>query len=76
MPRHSFEVGQNVEIIAGHLTPRDALGVYTVVRLLPNDGVDREYRVRSTHDGHERVVSQSQMRLGPTAALGKNIPLA
>ena len=74
---HRFEVGQNVELVAGYLTPSDALGQsYTVVRLLPNDAADREYRIRNDRGGQERVVRESQMRLGSFAALGKNVPLA
>ncbi|WP_424139253.1 hypothetical protein [Roseomonas chloroacetimidivorans] len=76
MQAHHFEVGQNVELIAGYLTPRDALGQYTITRLMPNDGADREYRVKNDRDGHERVVRQSQMRPGRFAVLGKNVPLA
>ncbi|ONG58807.1 hypothetical protein BKE38_01885 [Pseudoroseomonas deserti] len=34
--------------------------MYTVMRLQPNDGTDREYRVRSQSDGHERIVRESQ----------------
>jgi hypothetical protein len=75
MQPHRFEVGQNVELLAGFLTPRDALGHYTVVRLLPNDAADREYRIKNDRDGHERVVRESQMRLGSLAVLGKNLSL-
>jgi hypothetical protein len=46
-----------------------------VVRLLPNDAADREYRIKNDRDGHERVVRESQMRLGSLAVLGKNLPL-
>ena len=76
MQRHSFEVGQRIELVAGMLTPPGVTGHYTVVRLLPNDAADREYRVRSDRDGHERVVRESQMRSGPLAALGRNWPVA
>ena len=76
MQAHRFQIGENVEILAGTLTARHAPGQYTVVRLMPNDGADREYRVRSNQDGHERVVRQSEMRSGPLAALGRNLPLS
>ena len=33
-------------------------GAYTVIRLEPNDASDREYRVKSARDGHERVVRE------------------
>ena len=44
--------------------------VTTILRLLPNDAADREYRVRHSHDGHERVVRESQLRRGATSPLG------
>ncbi|UFN49899.1 hypothetical protein LPC08_04445 [Roseomonas sp. OT10] len=76
MQVHRFQIGENVEIVANALTARHAPGQYTVVRLMPNDGADREYRVRHNHDGHERVVRQSEIRRGPLAALGRSLPPA
>ncbi len=65
MPHHSFAVGQMLEFDPGKFDGTAARGTYTVVRLLPNDGSDREYRVRSARDGHERVARESQLRRGP-----------
>ena len=70
MPHHSFAVGQMLEFDPGKFDGTAARGTYTVVRLLPNDGSDREYRVKNARDGHERVMQESQIRLGPFAALG------
>ncbi len=65
MPLHSFAVGQMLDFDPGKFVGTDARGTSTVVRLLPNYGSDREYRVRSARDGHERVVRESQLRRGP-----------
>ena len=65
MPHHSFAVGQKLEFDPGKFDGTAARGTYTVVCLLPNDGSDREYRVRSARDGHERVVRESELRRGP-----------
>jgi len=65
MQLHSFTVGQRLEFDPGKFDGTGARGTYMVVRLLPNDGSDREYRVRNTRDGHERVVRESQLRRGP-----------
>jgi hypothetical protein len=65
MAQHSFSVGQSVELFPGRLDGNVPRGTYTVQRLLPNDGADREYRVRNVRDGHERVVRESQLRPGP-----------
>ncbi|MBW8270671.1 hypothetical protein [Caldovatus aquaticus] len=68
MPRHSFAVGQSVEFVPSKGDGNVPRGTYTVVRLLPNDGPDREYRVKSAADGHERVLRESQLRKGTATA--------
>lgn len=70
MAQHRFAVGQDVELVAGRMDGNIPRGAYTVQRLLPNDGADREYRVRNVHDGHERVVRESQLRSTPKPLLG------
>jgi hypothetical protein len=65
MPPHGFAIGQSVELTPGRLDGNVPRGTYTILRLLPNDAADREYRVRNARDGHERVVRESQLRPGP-----------
>jgi len=65
MPPHGFAIGQSVELTPGRLDGNVPRGTYTILRLLPNDALDREYRVRNARDGHERVVRESQLRPGP-----------
>lgn len=65
MPPHGFAIGQSVELTPGRLDGNVPRGTYTILRLLPNDALDREYRVRNARDGHERVVRESQLRAGP-----------
>jgi hypothetical protein len=36
-------------------------GKYKVLRLLPSETRDLQYRVKHTEDGHERVVRESQL---------------
>ena len=64
--QHRYRIGEDIELIPRSFTPRDAGGQYTVTRLLPNDSSDREYRVKSGRDGHERVVRESEMRPSAT----------
>lgn len=61
-PLHRFRAGQQVELIPGTMDGALPRGLFTVLRTLPNDQMDREYRVRHLADGHERVVRESQMR--------------
>lgn len=70
MQPHSFSVGQNVELSPGRYDGNVPRGAYTILRLLPNDGADREYRVRNQRDGHERVVRESQLRPGAASLFG------
>ena len=66
MPPHSFRIGQTVELIPSKFFGAKH-GPYTILRLLPNDGLDREYRVKHLVDGHERVVQQSEIFSGASA---------
>ncbi|WP_076955684.1 hypothetical protein [Teichococcus deserti] len=61
MKPHRHTVGQNLMLLSAKSKGK-ALEIYTIVRLLPNDGTDREYRVRHQRDGHERVVRESDLR--------------
>jgi len=70
MPLHRFAVGQSIEFVPDRFYATATREAYTVVRLHPNDAGDREYRVKNARDGHERVVRESHIRLGPFAALG------
>jgi hypothetical protein len=36
-------------------------GSYRVLRHLPAEGADNQYRIKSSLDGHERVVKESQL---------------
>jgi hypothetical protein len=63
MPLHRFTVGQEVQFTPGRFDGAAPGGTYTIIRLLPNDPADREYRARSTADGHERVLRESEIRL-------------
>ena len=58
---HKFRVGDNVHIIAGLLGRGDAGGVYKVVRVLPTEGDEQQYRIKSANEPHERVAKQSQL---------------
>jgi hypothetical protein len=36
-------------------------GTYKIVRPLPAEGINRDYRVKHVQDGHERVIRESQL---------------
>ena len=58
---HKFRIGDNVHIIAGLLGRGDGGGVYQVVRVLPTEGDEQQYRIKSATEPHERVAKASQL---------------
>lgn len=59
MAAHKFKVGQRVIFHS----PRRAVGpsVVTVLRLLPIEGQDLTYRIKSTEEGFERVAKEREL---------------
>jgi len=65
--RHRFKVGETVHLVPNRLERHVPGGAYTIQRQLPDEGRDLQYRVRNVQDGHERVVTEAQLR--PAQAL-------
>ena len=65
MLRHRFIVGQKV--VAPVTGPHSLVphGPYVITRLLPVQDGEPGYRVRSELDGHERALSEGQIRAAP-----------
>ncbi|QNT70810.1 hypothetical protein HQ394_17695 [Defluviicoccus vanus] len=61
MKSHKFAVGQTVRYSPGSKSYSAPADSYKVVRLLPAEANDYQYRVKSSADGHERVVKESQL---------------
>jgi hypothetical protein len=61
MKDHKFAVGQTVQFTPGALDRAAPRGTYTIVRLLPASAKVNQYRIKSTADGHERVVQEVQL---------------
>ena len=61
MRAHKFTIGQRVyfaEGMDGRPARRDS---YNVVRLLPSETADCQYRVKNAENGLERVVLESEL---------------
>ncbi len=58
---HKFKIGQSVNFAAGPFGRGSAGAVYKIVQLLPPEGDDYQYRVKSASEPHERVVKESQL---------------
>jgi hypothetical protein len=61
MAAHKFTVGQRVVFSPERLDSNAPRGIYTVVRPMPSETRDLQYRIKDTRDGHERVVRESQL---------------
>lgn len=60
---HKFYVGQTVLYTSSPISRPGASGSYKVVRLLPSDGDDYQYRIKHAGEAFERVAKESQLEL-------------
>jgi len=56
-----FRTGQSVRLRSSIRTRSAAGGDYTVLRELPENGGETQYRIKSGHEAHERVVNESDL---------------
>jgi hypothetical protein len=62
--KHKFVVGETVYFTASNVARPAASGTYEVIRLLPTDGDDCQYRIKSSTEAFERVAKESQLDVG------------
>ena len=60
---HKFQVGQAVSYTSSPISRPGASGSYKVVRLLPSDGEDYQYRIKHAGEAFERVAKESQLEI-------------
>jgi hypothetical protein len=56
-----YQVGQAVYFTAGSTARPGANGSYKVTKVLPFDGDDHQYRIKSMGEAFERVAKESQL---------------
>ncbi len=59
--KHKFGVGETVHFTTSNVARPAASGTYEVIRLLPSDGDDCQYRIKSSTEAFERVARESQL---------------
>src|SRR5262245_6171904 len=59
---HKYKVGETVYFTPSNVSRPAASGTYEVIRLLPTDGDDCQYRIKSTTEAFERVAKESQLK--------------
>ena len=61
--KHKYNVCETVYFTASNVARPAASGTYEVIRLLPTDGDDCQYRIKSSTEAFERVAKESQLNL-------------
>jgi hypothetical protein len=61
MPRHRFKVGQAVDFTPGRWGLPASSREYKVLKLLPFEGGDLLYRIKSAAETFERVAKESEL---------------
>jgi len=61
--KHKFPVGTLVSFTASNLVRPAASGIYEIVRQMPMEGDDCQYRIKSSTEAFERVARESQLAL-------------
>ena len=59
--RHKYQVGEIVYFTSPSFGRAAATGSYTVVKLLPSEGDDHQYRIKNSEEAFERVAKESQL---------------
>jgi hypothetical protein len=58
---HKYSVGETVYFTSPTFGRAAATGSYTVVKLLPSESDDYQYRIKSSGEAFERVAKESQL---------------
>ncbi|HTQ82065.1 MAG TPA: hypothetical protein VMI47_02250 [Pseudolabrys sp.] len=58
---HKYHVGDTVYFTSPTFGRAAATGSYIVVKLLPSEGDDYQYRIKSSGEAFERVAKESQL---------------
>ncbi len=59
--KNKFAVGETVYFTASNVARPASTGTYEVIRVLPTDGDERQYRIKSSTEAFERVAKESQL---------------
>ncbi|HLH91719.1 MAG TPA: hypothetical protein VKX28_24985 [Xanthobacteraceae bacterium] len=59
---NQFESGQTVRLVRSLSLRAAATGDFKIVRALPGDGGETQYRIKSAQEPHDRVVKESDLQ--------------
>jgi hypothetical protein len=58
---HRFKVGQSVNLRSGPRGYAGSGGAYKITQLLPPERGERQYRIKSANEPHERVANETDL---------------
>jgi hypothetical protein len=61
--KHKYNVGASVYFTASNVARPGANGTYEVIRQLPTEGDDCQYRIKNSTEAFERVAKESQLEV-------------
>jgi hypothetical protein len=61
MASHKFKVGQMVAYAPSHIGMVATARSYKILRLMPNEGSERLYRIKALAEIYERVARESEL---------------
>jgi len=61
LKEHKYQIGETVYFTSRPIGHMVANSSYEVVRLLPSDGADYQYRIKNKNEAFERVARESQL---------------
>src|SRR5262245_14878080 len=61
LKEHKFQIGEIVYFTSRPIGHMVANSTYEVVKLLPSDGADYQYRIKNANEAFERVARESQL---------------
>jgi hypothetical protein len=61
MANHRFKVGQMVDLIPSHLGVTSSSRAYKILRLLPREGGQHLYRIKTIAEAFERIAKENEL---------------
>jgi hypothetical protein len=65
---HKYHVGQLLDLLPNRGASSRKAGACRIVALLPYEGHVIQYRVQSTTESHQRIVSENDLKLATSEA--------
>ena len=61
MDLHKYKVGQTVRYHSDSMRRLGANSSFKIVRLMPTDGAELQYRLKSASEPHERIAKENEI---------------